>query len=125
LVFNPNAHGPVFRDVYDRYEDPGPAWWHYEMRPLSYELHRNAAISWLDPRFNYNAICDVVAIQGEDWPNRFSPLDKVATRLPWIPFLPRLYRRKIAALGAAMDRAWFLHFAGFRLGLLLAGMGQP
>jgi len=125
LVFDPNAHGPVFRYVYDRYEDRGPAWWHYEMRPLSYELHQHAAISWLDPRFNYNAICDVVAIQGEAWPNHFSTMDKVAVRLPWLPGLARCYRRKISSLGAAMDRAWFLHFAGFRFGLLLAGMGTP
>jgi hypothetical protein len=122
MVFDPNAHGHVFRDVYDRYEDRGPAWWHYEMRPLSYELHRSAAIAWLDPRFNYNAICDVVAIQREDWPSHFSLLDKVAIRLPWTPFLRRCYRRKISSISATLDRAWFLHFSGFRFGLLLASV---
>jgi len=125
IVFNPNAHGPTFRDVYDRYEDRGPAWWHFEMRPLSYELHRTAMISWLDARFNYNAICDVVAIQGEMWPNHFSLLDKVAIRLPWLPFLSLCYRRKIASIRVALNRAWFLHFAGFRFGLVLASMGKP
>jgi hypothetical protein len=118
IVFDPNAHGPQFRSVYNLYEDRGPAWWHYEMRPLSYELHRTATITWLDPRFNYNAICDLVAIRGDDWPNYFSLIDKIAIRIPWIPFLGIIYRKKIASIRNALNQAWFLHFSGFRFGLL-------
>lgn len=122
LVFNPNIHGSLFRKVYEIYEDRGPAWWHYEMRPLSYELHKNSTISWLDPRFNYNAICDLVVIQGKKWPNDFLLLDKLAIRMPWLPLLDLFYREKIVAIRAAMDNAWFLHFAGFRFGLVLANI---
>jgi hypothetical protein len=120
VVFSPALHGAIFRDVYDRYEDRGTPSWHYEMRPLSYELHRQTAIEWLDPRFNYNAICDVVEIQGRDWPNHFSVLDKIVMRTSWLPFWPIFYRSRFQTLEAALERAWFLHFAGFRFGLLLA-----
>lgn len=119
LVFNPRDHGPIFRDVYDRYEDRGSPDWHYEMRPLSFELHRQAKIHWLDPRFNHNAICDIVSLQGREWPLRYSLLDKVTLRAPYLPLLDRLYRPQLTALGEALKRAWFLHFAGFRFGLLL------
>jgi len=122
IVFSPALHGPIFREVYDRYEDRGAPHWHYEMRPLSYQLHQQAAIEWLDPRFNYNAICDVVAIQGLDWPTHFSVLDKIAMRASWLPFFRLVYQRQYRSLEVALGRAWFLHFAGFRFGLLVASI---
>jgi hypothetical protein len=46
----------------------------------------------------------------------------VAVRVPPNPVLRMLYRRKNDALSSALGRSWFLHFAGFRLGLVLASM---
>ena len=52
MVLSPAHHRELLEDTYASYEDKGSGW-NYEMRPLSYELLRTGAVSWLDPRFNY------------------------------------------------------------------------
>src|SRR5436190_10287955 len=52
LVFSPRHHAPIFRRVYDAYEDKGTPHWNYEMRPLSYEMVKADIVSWLNVRFN-------------------------------------------------------------------------
>ena len=52
ILFSPKLHSSVFEYVYFNYEDKGDPHWHYEMRPLSFELQNNCRIDWLDYRFN-------------------------------------------------------------------------
>lgn len=52
MVLSPNYHRDLFEHVYNNYEDKGPAYWNYEMRPLSYEILKNGMIKWLNPKFN-------------------------------------------------------------------------
>jgi len=53
LVLNPKVHKEIFNSVYYNYEDGRSANWHYEMRPLSYEIIQNDLVQWIDFRFNY------------------------------------------------------------------------
>ncbi len=52
MVLSPQHHRELLEDTYASYEDKGPGL-NYEMRPLSYELLRAGAVSWIDCRFNY------------------------------------------------------------------------
>jgi hypothetical protein len=52
MVLSPELHGSILRHTYDAYEDKGEAYWHYEMRPLGYELLSKAKVRWLSPKFN-------------------------------------------------------------------------
>jgi hypothetical protein len=52
LVASPAHHRSIFEKVYYNYEEKGGPEWHYEMRPLSYELLKGDLVHWIDPRFN-------------------------------------------------------------------------
>ena len=52
LVLSPKYHNELLKDVYYNYEDKGDSYWHYEMRPLSYEIQKNKLFFGLDPKFN-------------------------------------------------------------------------
>lgn len=52
LVLSPKYHNDLFQHVYNEYDDKGPAYWNYEMRPLSYEILKHNLAYWLNPKFN-------------------------------------------------------------------------
>lgn len=52
IVLSPKYHRELLESVYHNYEDKGPAYWNYEMRPLSYEILKNKCEFWLPPKFN-------------------------------------------------------------------------
>lgn len=52
LVLAPSHHRQLLEKIYYEYEDKGSPHWHYEMRPLSYELLKADCVHWLDFRFN-------------------------------------------------------------------------
>lgn len=52
LVLSPPHHRSLLEKVYCNYEEKGGTEWNYEMRPLSYELLKDDAVHWIDPRFN-------------------------------------------------------------------------
>jgi hypothetical protein len=92
LVIAPDHHRELLRDVYDRYEDPGPNL-NFEMRPLSFELLDRDLVWWLDPRFN-----------------RLWDLYK-AERYPFLIEHPR-HPRAPEAVERALTEVYGLHFAG-------------
>jgi hypothetical protein len=47
-----HAHREILEHTYYSYEEKGGPEWHYEMRPLSYELLKNGCVHWIDNRFN-------------------------------------------------------------------------
>ncbi len=53
LVLNKLKHKDILEHIYNNYEDNRPAFWHYEMRPLSYELIKHDLVEWIDMRYNY------------------------------------------------------------------------
>ena len=53
LVLNPSHHSKIMEAVYFNYEDNRPAYWHYEMRPISFEIISSNLCQWIDNRFNY------------------------------------------------------------------------
>ena len=52
MLLSPRHHRALLENVYHGYEEKGGAEWHYEMRPLSYELLKANVVHWIDPRFN-------------------------------------------------------------------------
>jgi len=52
MVLSPQHHRELLLKAYYEYEDKGAPFWHYEMRPLSYELLKANAVHWIDGRFN-------------------------------------------------------------------------
>lgn len=54
LVLSPKYHRELLERVYYNYEEKGSAYWNYEMRPLSYEILKEAVAFWLNPKFNMN-----------------------------------------------------------------------
>jgi len=109
LVASPRRHGPVFRRVYERYEDKGGAEWNYEMRPLSYELTKTGSVQWLDWRFN-SVVTEIF-----DWNYPFVKYNLSGLVGDLVPKEPSIQiQRRIfqSCLYTAFDNSWFLHFAG-------------
>jgi hypothetical protein len=52
LVLSPRYHKQLLARTYHDYEDKGGPHWHYEERPLSWELITAGAVHWIDHRFN-------------------------------------------------------------------------
>lgn len=52
LVLSPRHHKELLEHVYYDYEDRGDPSWHYEMRPISYEILKSGAVTLLDCRFS-------------------------------------------------------------------------
>jgi hypothetical protein len=114
LVLSPSHHRALLESVYYNYEDRGGSVWHYEMRPLSYELMNAGIVHWIDPRFN---------LLWPYWQMMYYPmlLEPKAR-----PDLPARVTRKVAAalrmdfrtrlrrvgVTAAFWNSYFLHMGG-------------
>lgn len=53
FVCSPKHHKELFEKVYYDYEDLHGAEWNYETPAMSYELIKNNAVHWINPRFNF------------------------------------------------------------------------
>lgn len=113
LVMSPALHADLLHRTYDSYEDKGDSSWNYEMRPLSYEILRSAAVRWLDLRFNAPTLfaCSDDEISVID--SSPSRLERLADRAR-LPFtLPTARTRALRRVHARMlADNYFLHFAG-------------
>jgi len=114
IVANPELHGSLFRKVYENYEDKGAPYWHYEMRPLSYEIVTNSEVKWLDPAFN---VVTVYAVKDEELdlflsaPGKFEHiLRRLGIAADSIPSGKRDQLRQIHK--RLFEESYFLHFAG-------------
>lgn len=114
LVLSPRYHRALLEYVYYSYEDKGEARWHYEMRPLSYELLKAGMVHWIDHRFNqgwvpYRMLHYPFLVDGyaED-----SVVDLVVRKLgrPFAKVTPASLIRLCAT--TAFVNSYFLHFAG-------------
>jgi len=114
LVLSPRYHRELLEHVYYCYEDKGEARWHYEMRPLSYELLKANKVHWIDRRFNQSWIPYrmlhypfLVSNQAEN-----SFVDRVMRKLskPFAKLTPASLMKMCAT--AAFINSYFLHFAG-------------
>ncbi len=95
LAYSPRHVAPLFGRVYDEYEDRGENTWHYEQRPLSWNIFDAKLDHPIDSRYNYGWSRDVhqhYPFVLEDRPNREELL--------------RL------CLAVSFGRACFLHFCG-------------
>jgi hypothetical protein len=52
MVLSPKHHRDLLLKAYHEYEDKGGPEWHYEARPLSWELLNANVVHWIDHRFN-------------------------------------------------------------------------
>jgi hypothetical protein len=52
MVLSPKYHRDLLLKAYYEYEDKGGPEWHYEARPLSWELLNANVVHWIDCRFN-------------------------------------------------------------------------
>lgn len=102
LVLSPEFHSKTCLKVYQDYEDKGSSQWHYEMRPLSYELILNHKMKWLDYRFN--------SIWGYSLFLHYPFLLKQKKSLLSKFIKDDLYKE---CLETAFQHSHFLHFAGF------------
>lgn len=105
MVYEPARHGALFEDVYRRYEEGADSSLNHEMRPLSYELLKAAAVHWIDPKFNMQwSYCRELNYPFLD--------DKASFSFGGI-FEQRTRRRLLArCVNTAYRNNYFLHFAG-------------
>jgi hypothetical protein len=114
IVANPELHAPLFKMVYETYEDKGAPYWHYEMRPLSYEILTKAAVKWLDPAFNLVPIFGIQDEEMEVFQAPPNPLERTLRRfkLPQI-HLATAQRKQLTRIHERLfQQSYFLHFAG-------------
>jgi len=117
MVVSPQYHRAIMEKIYYEYEDKGGPEWHYEMRPLSYEVMNADLVHWLDPRFNLLWL-DVVFLH---YPFLLNPSRSR-------PLPPRILRKtekmidksvahevRRACITAAFLNSYFLHFGGSEL----------
>ncbi len=109
LVMSPKHHREILEHVYHSYEDRGDAIWHYEMRPLSYELLRGNLVNWIDRRFNslwaYDKAVHYPWLLRDPYP--VLRKHRGARRLALMLDEARLRR----PLAVALTNSYFLHFA--------------
>lgn len=110
IVLSPEFHRDIFRGVYAQYEDRGSAAFHYEMRPLSYEVVRSGRVTWLNPRFNMVISFGLPDQYLNDLTTPYSLLDRVGVKAE-LPLSQRQRRMK-GAYRALFRDSYFLHFAG-------------
>jgi hypothetical protein len=120
LVLSPKHHRDLLEKVYFEYDGSGKegAEWHYEMRPLSYELLKANAVHWIDPRFNWLWIDSILMhypfiltdARPRGIPGRAANmLARNVGGLTCDEMIP-------ACLGVAFLNSYFLHFGGGRIG---------
>lgn len=113
MVLSPHYHRKILEKAYFDYEEKGGSQWHYEMRPLSYELLKADCVHWIDHRFNlcfypymtmyYPFLLDEVSPDYSLLADAKLPID-----LGWISIH---IQQKICATTAFIN-SFFLHFAG-------------
>lgn len=114
LVLNKDLHKEILEKVYYQYEDKGAPVWHYEMRPLSYELINADMVEWLDMKFNY-VVESLKAYQYVDkYPRNY--FERIMRGLK-IKFFNLLYKAGIRTweeemIVNAFNEGYFIHFAG-------------
>ena len=114
IVATPEVHGSLFKRVYETYEDKGASYWHYEMRPLSYEILTTYSVKWLDPAFN---LVTVFGVEDRDMRIFQSPpgiLERALRklRLP-VVHLPTARTKRLEEIHERLfEQSYFLHFAG-------------
>lgn len=110
FVFSPARHRAIFEHTYAAYEERGGPEWNFEMRPLSYEIVKNTPVTWLDPRFNamWGYERDVTYVEEMRWSRLEDRVRRISRRLKY-NFVPPRQRR---CAQQALERAYFLHFAG-------------
>lgn len=118
LVLSPHRHQSLLEAVYNHYEDKGSNEWHYEMRPLSYELLKANCVHWIDHRFN--AIWFNIKCLHYPFLLRHSDLDyrlpvRLRRRLEETLKLSLHYRAAQMCITTAFLNNYFLHFAGSML----------
>lgn len=116
IVFNPRRHGPLFRKVYDNYEDKGDGRWNYEMRPLCYELIKAGLVEWIDTRFNAQWLYDM----GLYYPFLLQRPGRISRMMKKIGLLPPVEQLRRKCLAASLQNAYFLHFCGATRDMALA-----
>jgi hypothetical protein len=115
MVLSPQHHRQTLEMVYNEYEERGAMKWHYEARPLSYELLRTQSVHWVDHRFSslwpvekilyYPFLYDKTR-----WKNRIVAF----VHGKYFNATRRMRQRRYAKLCAttAFLNNYFLHFAG-------------
>lgn len=115
LVFSPKHHRKILEKVYYEYEEKGGMKWNLEMRPLSYELLKSEAVSWIDFRFNLNWF-DFRFLYYPFLINHPKPDSAMAARLrrKLTAFMCAPHERDITkvCVNSAFWDSFFLHFAG-------------
>ncbi|MBE9224311.1 tetratricopeptide repeat protein [Phormidium sp. LEGE 05292] len=113
MVLSPHYHREICEKAYFDYEEKGGPEWHYEMRPLSYELLKADCVHWIDHRFNlclYPYMMLHYPFLLDNLPPDYSLLAE-----PKIPLdlgvLSHHIQKKICATTAFIN-SFFLHFAG-------------
>ena len=113
LVLNPGIHSEFLQRVYDTYEDKGLSKWHYEMRPLSYEIQKQLLFHRLDYRFN-------IIWHEQLWyhypflENYIPPctVEKVLRKITFHKYRTRFQSLLHHCAVSVYDKSFFLHFAG-------------
>jgi hypothetical protein len=114
LVLSPHHHKDVLEYVYYHYEDKGSPHWHYEMRPLSYELIKVDVVAWLDYRFNLIVeeykMLHFPFMYPKNWMGR--AIRKLGKNT--YPILSSLGVKSLneKCINATYLQSYFLHFAG-------------
>lgn len=117
MVASPESHSSLLRGVYDRYEDRGGAEYHYEMRPLSYEIVTSGNAVWLDPRFNVVTAFALDHSLLDDFLRPYRFHERITTKLNLASF-PRQHRLRNGYRALLRD-SYFLHFAGRQADMFL------
>jgi hypothetical protein len=114
LVMSPAYHRTILERVYYDYEEKGGPEWHYEMRPLSYELLKAEAVHWIDARFNLHWLDSKFV----NYPFLITPsrshsyLTKVSNKVAKITGSCSTITVHEACLKATFLNSYFLHIGG-------------
>lgn len=112
MVLSPHYHREILEKTYFGYEEKGSSEWHYEMRPLSYELLKADCVYWIDRRYNlcfYPYAMLHYPFLWDDIPPDYSLLAQ-----PKIPIdlgLLSIHIQKKICATTAFINSFFLHFA--------------
>ncbi|MFB2969972.1 tetratricopeptide repeat protein [Aerosakkonema sp. BLCC-F183] len=113
MVLSPHYHRKILETAYFGYEEKGRSEWHYEMRPLSYELLKADCVHWIDHRFNlcfYPYVILHYPFLLDDFPADYSLLAQPKIEID-LGLLSNQIQKKICATTAFIN-SFFLHFAG-------------
>lgn len=108
MVLTPALHNDILTSVYYNYEDKGSGVWHYEMRPLSYEIVKNNYHFFIDDRFNYLFAYFKLAFYPQLLNIETTFYQKIMSKFG-MKYSSKELR---TAISAAYLNSYFLHFAG-------------